>query len=207
MKQEKLIRKFDRQVMMYENNRQNPKLESWRKRVIRDASGNVLEVGVGAGANFPYYDKEKITGITGVDFSSEMIKSSVRAARRNQINAKFINQDITTLQIESDSYDTIVSTLTLCSYPEPIKTLNQFNNWCRKDGRVLLLEHGLSTNGFLSMTQRVVDPIYRKISGCHCNRNMLKLVEESQLIIDKVERFWSGIGIIIWARPSKLAII
>ncbi|WP_042148808.1 class I SAM-dependent methyltransferase [Paucisalibacillus sp. EB02] len=203
MKQEKLIEKYTKQVTVYEKNRDHPTITSWRKRIIKDAYGTVLEAGVSVGANFPYYDKDKVTEITGVDFSSEMIKSAIKSAQQHHINATFITQDINSLQLAPNFYDTIVSTLTLCSYPNPIETLNQFNTWCRKDGSVLFLEHGLSTNPLLSLTQKIVDPIYKRISGCHCNRNMVKLIEESQLQIEKVERFWSGIAILIWAKPTK----
>jgi ubiquinone/menaquinone biosynthesis C-methylase UbiE len=204
MKQEKVIKKYNKQATKYEKSRDNPTVASWRRRVIKDAYGSVLEVGIGAGANFPYYNKNNITEVTGVDFSIEMIKSAKRAASQSGINARFITQDISSLQLESNSYDTIVSTLTLCSYPNPIEILNQFNSWCRKDGRILLLEHGLSTNPLLSFSLKAIDPIYKRFAGCHCNRNMLKLVEESQLQIEKVERYWSGIAVLIWARPNKI---
>jgi ubiquinone/menaquinone biosynthesis C-methylase UbiE len=203
MNKEKQIQKYDKQVSAYENNLDNPTLAKWRRKIIPDAYGRVLEVGVGVGANFSHYHPEKVTEVVGVDFSSKMLKSASRVASYHKINADLLHQDINQVNFEIDSYDSIVSTLTLCSYPNPIETLNNLNDWCKEDGRVLLMEHGLSSNPLLSIAQKVVDPLFTKVSGCHCNRNMIKLIEESKLQMERVERYWSGIVCLIWAKPSK----
>lgn len=203
MKKEKLIKKYDSQVSMYENNRNNPTVAGWREKLIKSAYGNVLEVGVGVGANFPYYNKQKVSEIIGVDFSKEMIKSAEQQTRINQLHVHFIHQDVDTLTLPSNSFDSIVSTLTLCSYPDPVKTLNKYNDWCQEDGAVLFLEHGLSSNRLLSMTQKVVDPLYRRVSGCHCDRDILKIMETSKLEVKHIEQYWSGMVSLIWAKPNK----
>jgi len=75
MKQKNLIKKYDKQVTMYEKNRENPNMAARRRKIINSAYGNILEVGIGVGANFSHYNKEKVH-VTGVDFSAEMIKSA-----------------------------------------------------------------------------------------------------------------------------------
>lgn len=188
MDKEKLIKKYDKHVKMYENNRNNSTLAAWRNRMIKEAYGKVLEVGIGVGTNFPYYNRENVH-VTGIDFSSEMIKSAKEAASNYQINAEFLQADVDELHLEPNSFDCIVSTLSLCSYSKPTEILNNFNKWCRKDGTVLLMEHGLSSNVLLSFTQKMIDPLFRKISGCHCNRNILKMVEKSGLKVDHIETY------------------
>lgn len=203
MRQEKLIKKYDKHVTMYERNRDHPVLATWRNKLIRNAFGKVLEVGIGVGSNFPYYNKEKVTEVIGIDFSGEMLKSAKISANQHRIHANFIQQDIDKLDLQSDSVETIVSTLTVCSYPNPIETLNRFNDWCQKDGQILLMEHGLSYNLMLRLTQKIIDPLYIKISGCHCNRNMLDILQASKLQVVHVERYWAGIMQLIWAKPTK----
>ncbi|SHN05530.1 class I SAM-dependent methyltransferase [Gracilibacillus kekensis] len=202
MEREKRIRKYDKQVKLYENTSKNQKFAGLRKRIIKNAYGKILEVGVGAGANFPYYNKNNVE-ITAVDFSPEMIKSAKRAASKYQLKVEFIQSDVNDLMIEKDSYDCIVSTLTLCSYAEPIETLNKFSSWCHKGGSILLMEHGLSSNRFLTLTQKVIDPFHNKLVGCHCNRDINKLLDEANLQIDHRERYWSDIVYLIWAKPNK----
>ena len=202
MEKEKLIKKYDKQVKMYESNRSNQKLADSRNKIIKSAYGKVLEVGVGTGANFPYYDRNHVE-LTGVDFSSKMIESAKRAASIFQVKAEFKQEDIDELILEHNSFDCIVSTLSLCSYPDPIATLNKFNSWCRKDGLVLLMEHGLSSNSLLSFTQKIIDPLYTKMSGCHCDRNVDEIIAKSNLQVDRIERYWSGMLYLIWAIPCE----
>ncbi|MGP4038646.1 class I SAM-dependent methyltransferase [Gracilibacillus sp. D59] len=202
MKKEKLIKKFDKQVKMYENNRKNATLLPWRKKLIKKAYGNVLEVGVGAGANFPFYTKETVQ-VTGVDFSSEMIKSAKQSASNYHFHTEFLEEDVDHLTFAPNSFDCIVSTLSLCSYAKPHELMNKFNDWCREDGTVLLMEHGLSSNLFLSYTQKIIDPLHKKIAGCHCNRDIGKIVKHSDLQIKNIETYWSGILYLIWAIPNK----
>lgn len=201
VKSEKLIKKYDKHVKMYENNFSNPTLANWRKRIIPHAHGKVLEVGVGVGANFPFYPKENVH-VTGVDFSKEMIQSAEKTARNLQIDADFLVKDVQDLQFKPNSFDCIVSTLTLCSYPNPIETLNKFNDWCRKGGKVLLLEHGLSNRTPLSVLQKMIDPLFVKIAGCHCNRNIMELLGLSSLQIKHSEKYMKDIIFLIWAEPG-----
>lgn len=202
MEKDKRIKKFDRQAKVYANNRSHPKIEYWRSQLIHKAHGYVLEVGVGAGANFPYYDRNNVE-VTGVDFSSEMLKQAERTARNYQVRATFLEEDIDKLKFESNTFDSIVSTLTLCTYSDPLTTLNKLNDWCRKDGTILLMEHGLSSHRILSFTQKMINPLFKSISGCHCNRDVIDLLRRSKLEIVHIERHWSDIFYVIEAKPNK----
>ncbi len=204
MKKEKLIRKYDKQAKKYERNRNHATLNNWRRKLLKSAYGNVLEVGIGVGANFPFYNRENVS-ITGVDFSQQMIESAKRLAPTLQVKANFIQKDINQLRFEENTFDCIVSTLTLCSYPEPIVTLNKFNEWIKPDGTILLMEHGLSSKKFLSTSQKIINPLFKKISGCHCNRDMIAIIEQSNLQIEHVERYWQDILCLVWAKPAKHA--
>lgn len=178
-------------------------LAKWRKKLLQHAYGDVLEVGIGTGANFNFYNRNTVSSVTGIDFSSEMLKIAKKIAHQLHINSQFIQVDVDELELEHNSYDCIVSTLTLCSYPNPIATLNKFNNWCRKDGIILLMEHGLSTNPILSFSQNMVNPIFKKIAGCHCNRNIQALIEQSNLHLEHTESYWKNIINLIRAQPTK----
>lgn len=203
MKKEKLIKKYDKHVKIYENNISNPTLANWRSVIIPHAYGKVLEVGVGVGANFPFYQKENVA-ITAVDFSQEMVRSAEQTAQYYSLDVNFLVKDVRDLQFEPNSFDCIVSTLTLCSYPDPINVLNKFHEWCNKDGQVLLMEHGLSSLTSISLLQKFIDPLFVKVAGCHCNRNIIELIEQSNLQINKVERNMKDIIYLIWAQAGEI---
>jgi len=203
MKKDKLIQKFNKQAKRYEQNLDNRTQSRWRKKLINQAKGKVLELGIGAGANFPYYNEQ--VEVIGVDFSSEMLKSARQAAIDYRINAKLLQRDVELVEFEPNSFDSIVSTLSLCTYKNPVEILNRMNSWCRNDGQILLLEHGISSNRFLKMSQNLTDPLYRRISGCHWNREIPILLEQSKLQVITSERYWSGMIHIIRARPGTEA--
>lgn len=188
---------------MYERNRKAYTLGHWRSRLLRFSRGKVLEAAVGAGANFPFYNKDLVEEVTAVDFSSEMLRRAKEASQEYGIRATFMESDMDHLSFPPDSFDTIVSTLSLCSYEDPLRVLNQFNRWCRRDGNILLMEHGLSSNFLLAFAQRVLDPIIFRVEGCHHNRDMMKIIESSDLVMTTAQHYWAGCIHLVWAHPNK----
>lgn len=196
-----LIKKFDRQARMYEKRRKRQDLKAWRQKLLQTAKGAVLEVAVGAGANFPYYHSH--VEVTAVDFSPEMLKRAKEAAREYGIKADFIQADVESLAFAPDSFDTVVSTLSLCGYKDPMRMLRQFNRWCKKDGNILLMEHGISSNIVIASLQNALDPFAYRMAGCHQNRDMIHIIRSSGLRIEQVERYWMGMVHLVWAKPYK----
>ena len=201
MERTPLIRKFDKQAPHYEKRRKEQTQKVWRETLLRSPQGHVLEVAVGAGANFPYYPKH--VEVTAVDFSPEMIRKAKESAHENGIQAKFMTSDIERLSFPENSFDTIISTLSLCGYQNPSAVLNQFNQWCKEDGAILLMEHGLSSHPLLSRLQRILDSLAVRIAGCHQNRDIMQLIHASKLIIEKQESHRLGMVHLVWARPQK----
>jgi len=80
MNKETLIRKFDKQAAMYDNKRRRLELGAYRRRLLHVAEGRVLELGVGAGANFPFYAPD--VELTAVDFSPAMLAAAKTANDR-----------------------------------------------------------------------------------------------------------------------------
>lgn len=200
MDKQKLIRKFDRQARMYERQRKKDNLGNWRRQLLQQAEGNVLELAVGAGANFAYYSPN--VQVTAVDISPQMLEKAKGAAKEQGIYTEFMLSDIEALDFPENSFDTIVSTLSFCGYEHPIQMFNKLQRWCKPQGRILLMEHGISFNPVLAFFQKVIDPVHYKLIGCHQKREMLRLIQDSKLEIQKVESHWKGIFHLIWATPG-----
>ncbi|AZS15760.1 class I SAM-dependent methyltransferase [Paenibacillus lutimineralis] len=199
MNKQKLIRKFDKQSALYEENTRKRMLKEWRQHLIEGIYGDVLEIAVGTGANFPYYDMTSVR-LTAADFSPMMLKRAAGIADELQMQVNFIESDIEKLQLPGQSFDGIVSTLSLCGYDDPVQVLRNIKRWCRPGGQIRLMEHGLGSNILLQSAQHVVNPIARKISGCHWNRDIVQMVKDSSLQIERMERHWGGMIHLIWAR-------
>ncbi|KIL37459.1 methyltransferase type 11 [Cohnella kolymensis] len=197
MSNEKLIRKFDKQAKVYEARRKKLTERVWREKLISCAKGRVLEVAVGAGANFHYYPKG--IELTAVDFSLNKAKT---AAADYGIDAEFQLSDVESLSFPDNSFDTIVSTLSFCGYENPGTVLDAFQKWCKHDGQILLMEHGISSNRLIGGMQTLVDPLFKKVVGCHFNREIIQILQ-SKLQINRIEHYMFGAVHLVWASPNK----
>ena len=203
MEKNELVSLYDKQAKQYDKLRKKKMSfdRKWRKRLLSFAKGKILEVSVGAGANFKFYPAG--IDITAVDISEAMIEEAREAAADSGITVTFITSAVEDLNFEQESFDTIVSTLSLCAYNDPVHVLKLFNRWCRKNGLILLLEHGVSKYELVHWVQNKFDNFqYRKI-GCHANRDILQIVKDSGLKINMCERKLFGIIYLVCANPNK----
>lgn len=199
MDRQSLIKKFDKQAEKYDKRRKNDQLYRFRERIFQEAKGRVLEVAIGSGLNYPFYSRD--IELTGVDFSYEMLKKAELAAKDYPFQTTFIQKDVERLDFNENSFDTIISSTSFCAYQEPVDVLNQFQKWCKSGGRILMLEHGISTNKLLAGMQKIVDPLALRIVGCHQNRNISAIVERSDVKLVREERYMAGSLYLIWAGP------
>lgn len=197
--QSSLPKKFDKQANRYNKHREKDRTSKYRQKIFRNIEGKVLEVGIGVGLNFPFYNKD--VELTGVDFSPEMLKRAQDAAIEYPFTATFIQADVEAIEFPENAFDTIVSSGTLCGYENPLKVLNSFQKWCKPDGRILLLEHGISSNKPLMWLQKSFDPLAVKIAGCHADRDISGIVRSSKLQLVREERYLAGNVYLIWAKP------
>jgi len=199
MDRQSLIHKFDKQAKKYNKRRDNDPLHKFRQRIFQNAKGKVLEVSIGSGLNYPFYGRE--IELTGLDFSQEMLKKAQIAAKNYPFKTTLIQNDVETIEFDENSLDTIISSCSLCAYQEPVHVLNNFQKWCKPEGKILMLEHGISSNKFLAGLQKTLDPLALKIAGCHQNRNISDIVKKSHLQLIREERYMAGNLYLIWANP------
>lgn len=148
-----------------------------RKKIIPNAKGNVLEIGIGPGSNLKHYDNTKVSSILGIDPSKELNQIAKNRAEKYNLNISFLIESASNLSVDNNSIDTVVSTYALCSIPEPEKTLQEIKRVLKNDGLFIFSEHGLSPDKNVSFVQNVTDSFYPKIAGgCHTNRNIEKLI-------------------------------
>ena len=151
-----------------------------RKKVIPDATGKVLEIGIGPGSNLKHYDNTKVTSILGIDPSKELNQIAKKRAEKNNLHIEFLIESASNLSAESKSIDTVVSTYALCSIPEPEKTLQEIKRVLKDDGIFIFSEHGLSPDKSVSFVQNITDSFYPKIAGgCHTNRHIENLIYDN----------------------------
>ena len=148
-----------------------------RKKIIPNAKGSVLEIGIGPGSNLKHYDNTKVSSILGIDPSKELNQIAKNRAEKYNLNIEFLIESASNLSVDDNSIDTVVSTYALCSIPEPEKTLHEIKRVLKNDGIFIFSEHGLSPHRSVSFVQNTTDSFYPKIAGgCHTNRNIEELI-------------------------------
>lgn len=200
---EEIKRKYDaraRQYALTERVQEPLGVARLRRRLLRRASGEVLEVAVGTGANLPHYP----TGcrVTAVDASPAMLGMAEERARKLGLDVAFRLADAEALAFPDASFDTVVSTLSLCTFPNPVAALEEMERVRRADGRVLLLEHGRSDVGWLARLQDRREEAHAEQLGCHWNREPLDLLRLAGLRPVSARRTFLGIFHEIEAGPS-----
>jgi ubiquinone/menaquinone biosynthesis C-methylase UbiE len=174
-------------------------LSKLRQQMMKQASGRVLEVAVGTGKNLPYYPPD--CRIIAADLSREMLNVAQKRAAKLSMDVSFLLADAEALPFPDETFDTVVSSLSTCTFPDPVAALKEMARVCRPTGKVLLLEHGRSDREWLARFQdRTADRHARQL-GCHWNRNSLDLVRRAGLKINKAQRVFFGVFNQIEAAP------
>jgi ubiquinone/menaquinone biosynthesis C-methylase UbiE len=176
-------------------------LRTLRRSVLSEASGKVLEVAVGTGKNLPYYPRD--CRIIALDLSSEMLKVARQRAAKLSLPVSFLVADAEALPFRGDSFDTVVSSLSTCTFPNPVAALGEMAQVCRREGKVLLLEHGRSDHERLGRWQDRHADQFAKPLGCHWNREPLDMVRKAGLEVNRARRFFLGIFHQIEAAPGS----
>lgn len=176
-----------------------------RKQLIGDAEGDILEVAVGTGRNFSYYDQGKAKSLTATDFSRPMLRSAVaKKAELRGIPVRFCLLNSLSMEFQDNSFDTTVETFGICSYEKPVETLKEMQRVTKPDGRILLLEHGApETAGFARRWLNRSHCAHAHKCGCYYDRDILAIVAEAGLDVDRVETANWGTTYVIRAQPSE----
>ena len=88
-----------------------------REKIIPNAKGKVLEVGIGSGLNLSFYDPDKVTELVGIDPSLELWEKR-QPVKDLGFHYEFIKGVAEDMPFGKDNFDTIVITYTLCSIPD-----------------------------------------------------------------------------------------
>lgn len=173
----------------------------YRKKLVRQAEGRVLEISIGTGRNLPFYPSG--CEIIGIDISEKMLKEAKTFTANLGISVNLLAMDAENLGFKDGVFDTVLCTLSLCTIPNPIRALSEIKRVCKSGGGILLLEHVRSYNSFLSKVQDWVTPLSVRKIGCHLNRDTLENTKKAGLNIDYVESHILGTINVIHATCAK----
>jgi ubiquinone/menaquinone biosynthesis C-methylase UbiE len=161
-----------------------------RRRTLARASGRILEIGFGTGRNLPHYPPG-VSRIEAIDPDTDLDRFSLPRIAASSVAVDFHHLNAEHLPFESDSFDTVVCTLTLCSIPDVVHALGEVHRVLRPGGQFLFLEHGLSPDARVAGWQHRLNPIQNRIGGgCHLIRDTVQLVAGSGLHLRDAEHYY-----------------
>jgi ubiquinone/menaquinone biosynthesis C-methylase UbiE len=159
----------------------------YRHRVVSGAQGRVLEIGVGSGLNFPLFSNA-VERVIGIDTSPELLSRARQVDRRDDLSIELIEGSAEALPLQDTSVDTVVTTWTLCTIPDAHRALREMRRVLRPSGALLFVEHGRSPDAPVKRWQDRLTPAWKRLSGgCHLNRSIPQLLEDSGFGIERLE--------------------
>lgn len=161
----------------------------YRSRATEGLSGEVLEVGFGSGLNLPWYPPE-VVKVLAVDPATEGRALAAERLAAFGAPVEFVGLDGADLPLDDASVDHVLSTMTLCTIPDVARALAEIRRVLRPGGQFHFLEHGRSDDPKVVAWQDRLTPLQRKVfGGCHLNRPIDRLVEDSGLERVRLDRF------------------
>jgi ubiquinone/menaquinone biosynthesis C-methylase UbiE len=175
-------------------------LGKMRRNLLKRASGKVLEVAVGTGKNLAFYPPD--CRIIALDLSAEMLKVARNRGATCRSSLFFVVADAEALPFNERNFDTVVSSLSTCTFPNPASAIREMARVCRPGGKMLLLEHGRSDREWLGRWQDRHADQFAKPLGCHWNREPLELLRRAGIRVEAFKRFFFGVFHRIEAKPD-----
>ncbi|MFC5136552.1 MULTISPECIES: class I SAM-dependent methyltransferase [Haloferacaceae] len=157
----------------------------YRSRQFSQATGRVLDVACGAGTNFQYLPES--TEIVGIDISEPLLERARSELETLERNGTVKQMDAQDLAFEDDSFDTVISSFSTCTFPDPIGALREMSRVCRPEGQILLLEHGRSDNDLIARYQEWRADAHYEKSGCRVTQEPLSVVCRAGLPVNEAE--------------------
>ena len=154
----------------------SPAFREPRTRTLAPASGRILEIGFGTGANLRHWPPG-VTRIEAIDPDVDLDRWSAPRIAASNIRVDFHHLDAEHLPFDADRFDTVACTLTLCSIPDVVHALAEVRRVLKPGGQFLFMEHGRAPDPGVARWQDRLTPYWKPIGGgCHLNRPIRDLV-------------------------------
>ena len=151
----------------------------------------MLEIGFGGGLNLPYYDRDRVRHVFGLEPSAGMRRSAARMIEASDIDVELIDLPGEEIPLDDNSVDSILVTFTLCTIPDVIAALEGMRRVLKPGGHLFYCEHGRAPDAAVYKWQRRMNPAWRAVSGgCNMDRDVPALLEAGGFAIEDDNRMY-----------------
>jgi len=169
----------------------NQKIMQLRSKVVPLAAGSVFELGAGGGLNQPFYDRQRVTSFAGIDPAGKLLDDARAAAQAKGWEADLRQGAGEDIPYADSSFDTVVSTYTLCSVEDQAQVLSELRRILKPGGRLIYLEHGRAPDPKTAKWQRRIEPLWKQMAGnCHLTRRVGEAVRDAGFQLEPVGAYY-----------------
>jgi ubiquinone/menaquinone biosynthesis C-methylase UbiE len=162
-----------------------------REKVVPKARGAVLEIGLGAGHNLPFYKTQQVDSIVGIDPCSTSWGLAQPRAAALGVPLEFIEGSAESIPLSDASFDTVLMTYSLCTIPDPAKALSEAKRVLKPGGNLIFCEHGEAPDVAVAKWQRRINPLWRPLfGGCNLNRPIMTLIQSAGFSIAEADQMY-----------------
>ncbi|MEM7728052.1 MAG: class I SAM-dependent methyltransferase [Pseudomonadota bacterium] len=162
-----------------------------REKVVPQARGEVVEIGIGSGLNLPHYDAARVSRVTGIDPDDALWAKAAARANACDFPVERLGLSGERLPLDDACADTVVVTYALCTIPDPVAALREMGRVLRPGGEILFTEHGRAPDPGVARWQRRIDPVWTRIAGgCHTGRDIPALFGAAGLRLARLDEMY-----------------
>lgn len=162
-----------------------------RAKVVPQAHGKVLEIGIGSGRNLAHYQAALVDELTGLDPEMAMHRLAKKRLAQSGLQANLVGLDAESIPLDDNLFDTVVCTYTLCTIPDACKALLEMKRVLKPSGQLLFCEHGKAPDAKVAQWQAKLNPIWNRFAGgCNLNRAIPDLITDAGFNVDKLEQMY-----------------
>ncbi|AXK34392.1 class I SAM-dependent methyltransferase [Streptomyces armeniacus] len=160
-----------------------------REELLADATGRIVEIGAGSGANFRHYPPQ-VEQVIAVEPEPRLRGLATRAAAEAPVPVEVRTGQGEELPVEDSAVDGVVMSLVLCTIPDVPRALGEAARVLRPGGRLYFYEHVRSTNPRFARKQRIVNTVWPVLAGgCSLTCDSEQAIEDAGFSIEQVRRF------------------
>ena len=162
-----------------------------REKIVPRAYGDVLEIGIGGGLNLPYYDRENVRKIFGLEPSDGMRRSAAKNIAASGLDVELIDLPGEQIPLDDNSVDSVLVTYTLCTIPDAVTALQGMRRVLKPNGRLFFCEHGKAPDDDVHKWQNRLNTGWRFFAGgCNMNRDIPALLRDGGFDIEDDNRMY-----------------
>ena len=164
-------------------------IRSW---ACEGLTGHVIEIGFGSGTNVAAYPAA-VTQVTAIEPSDTAWDLAADNVRRSRVPITRAGLDAGRLPFADNTFDTALSTFTLCTVPDLDMALAELRRVLTPDGSLHFLEHGLAPDENVRRWQRRLDPLEQRLAGgCHLTRDISSEITSAGLTLTANKQFYGA---------------